>query len=42
MSHASVDRRPGRTVAVLLASLAGVVFLQWGISQGASFANKGA
>lgn len=36
MSHASVDRRPGRTVAVLLASLAGVVFLQWGISQGAS------
>jgi competence ComEA-like helix-hairpin-helix protein len=36
MSHASLDRRSGRTVALLLAALACVVFLQWGVSQGAS------
>lgn len=36
MSQASVDRRSGRTVALLLAVLACVVLLQWGISHGAS------
>lgn len=36
MTRASVDRRPGRTVALLLACLACVICLQWGISQGAS------
>jgi competence protein ComEA len=35
MSQSSLDRRPGRTVALLLASLACMVVLQWGISQGA-------
>jgi competence ComEA-like helix-hairpin-helix protein len=36
MTCASIDRRSGRTVALLLSCLACAVFLQWGISQGAS------
>lgn len=36
MTRASIDRRSGRTVALLLLCLACAVFLQWGISQGAS------
>lgn len=36
MIHSCVDRRPGRTVALLLAALACVVMLRLGISQGAS------
>lgn len=36
MTRASIDRRSGRTVALLLASVACVVALRWGVSQGAS------
>ncbi len=36
MIQASVDRRPGRTVALLLASLACIVMLRLGVPQGAS------
>jgi competence protein ComEA len=36
MTRASVDRRPGRTVALLLASLSCVILMQWGIPHGAS------
>jgi len=36
MSHASIDRRPGRTVALLLAAVACLVLMRWGASQRAS------